>query len=162
MRNQDYNCAAALDLDSLDVAVRRNAGSPIDGRSEFNMQKPFRQESACLTVQQSAFFSGFFTSVAAALQAIHSAQVGGVEPTDERNHSGASRGRGYSPRYAGRESKKEATCKFTGFAIRAVRGFRIIRSRIKAAMMEQENGLVTVGLPLNLCYGLAVCKGSDK
>lgn len=71
MKTQDYNCAAALDLDSLDVAVRRNARSPIDGRSEFNMQKPFRQESACLTVQQSAFFSGFFTSIAAASAALH-------------------------------------------------------------------------------------------
>lgn len=81
---------------------------------------------------------GFFTSIAAALPALSVGTSQPPERTDERNHSGASRGRGYSPRYAGRESKKETTCKFTGFAIRAVRGFRIIRSRIEAAMMEQE------------------------
>lgn len=92
MRNKDYNCAAAWTLVGSFCGSSGKVKNPLMGAVP-NQAKVLSRKIPLASTTKQHPLQGFFTSIAAVLHTIASAQVGGVELTDERNHVSAGRGR---------------------------------------------------------------------
>lgn len=93
METRVYNCAAAWTLVGSVAVIWEKAKNPLMGAVPIQAKAFFPRIPLASTTKQHPL-QGFFSSIAAVLHTIASAQVGGVELTDERNHVSASRGRG--------------------------------------------------------------------
>lgn len=138
------NDSAALNFGRFDVAVNWEEAhkSPLSLGAVPNQAKAFFPRIPLdSTTKQRSVFKGFFAFIAAALQAKQSAQVGGVEQTDELSISGVRWGRGVSqPRHTERDGHRVMSAA-SGLPVRAAgwTDFRHIAQR--AEMQDRQRNL---------------------
>lgn len=130
METRVYNCAAAWTLVGSFCGSSGKVKNPLMGAVP-NQAKVLSRKIPLASTTKQHPLQGFFTSIAAVLHTIASAQVGGVELTDDSGIPGVGWGRGVSqPRRTGRDGHG-VICVATGLRSRADgwTGFRHIVQR---------------------------------